>query len=576
MNIALTALEEFWGDSEDIVLAGKWCLYEQNNYQSSKKNVIIHPYPWNNRDDLYSAYLYTNSIYKLFLPLISEILNKYHSEQNSLRYWEIIIGPWLRYFIQTVYDRYVVIKDISDSYENLECLLNNQMEFIPSDFDEYFENSTSSHYYNQLIFSQILKNIRSSIKIKNIAKLKIKNDTKVKRKSISIKNNALFLLFSIINNFGNKNYLIHKTGFDAKEEIKLALSYKSFPRYFQKTYINKKFQTDFSFRRISLDLPRDDEFCRVLSKIIFAHLPLSYLEGYSYNLSKVKKRIKFIPKFIITSNSLVSDEFMKILSAFCTEKDSKLILHQHGGHYGAGKFFTLEDHEVDVSDLFLTWGWSNNFNPKIKPFFTVKKYPAHKVNRNTKKILVIATSSNLYTKYFYSSPLSSQVIDCSDNFIKVLDNLPFNIRKCVKYRIKNEHGWYLAKRLKNFHSYIGIEDTNKDLSNSIKSSSLVISTYNATVFLQSFVNGIPTLLFWDSNLQEIRDDAVKYYDELQRVGILHHDPVLLAKKITEISNDIEGWWRKKEVVEAVELFCNYFIKQSSNIISEHNKVLNQY
>ena len=72
------------------------------------------------------------------------------------------------------------------------------------------------------------------------------------------------------------------------------------------------------------------------------------------------------------------------------------------------------------------------------------------------------------TSSFGKTILHSPGFFWKDNFIKVLDNLPFNIRKCVKYRIKNEHGWYLAKRLKNFHSYIGIEDTNKDLFENLK------------------------------------------------------------------------------------------------------------
>ena len=249
MNIGLTALTEFWGDSHDLILTGEWCKNNNINIQSSSRNITIHPYPWGNRSKLFSSYLYTNLVYKTFLPIIADTLNTYHSEKNSTHYWEIIIGPWLKYFIQTLFDKYTVIKEISDGYDNLECEVIEDIQFVPIDFDDYFENSTSSHYYNQLIFSQILQKLDTSIKIKSKKILNQNFDIEKKHLTTNKKNRAVNYFLSRFNILGSKKTLIHKSGYNVVEELMLALSYKTLPRYFIKFRADTKVDIDSSFRR---------------------------------------------------------------------------------------------------------------------------------------------------------------------------------------------------------------------------------------------------------------------------------------------------------------------------------------
>ena len=41
---------------------------------------------------------------------------------------------------------------------------------------------------------------------------------------------------------------------------------------------------------------------------------------------------------------------------------------QHGGVYGQYEFSTIQDHELDVGDKFLSWGWTDKKNKKVIPF----------------------------------------------------------------------------------------------------------------------------------------------------------------------------------------------------------------
>ena len=50
---------------------------------------------------------------------------------------------------------------------------------------------------------------------------------------------------------------------------------------------------------------------------------------------------------------------MKLLSFTVQKIDegSKLIIGQHGGAHGMGKWNLPEEHQIDISNNYLTWGW---------------------------------------------------------------------------------------------------------------------------------------------------------------------------------------------------------------------------
>ena len=98
---------------------------------------------------------------------------------------------------------------------------------------------------------------------------------------------------------------------------------------------------------------------KIIKYLIVLQLPTAYFENYK-NICSSIQRINWPlnPKIIFTSF------FTKNKAGFYTAEKienfkSKLIVGQHGGVYGQYKFSTIEDHELDVSDKFLSWGWKD-------------------------------------------------------------------------------------------------------------------------------------------------------------------------------------------------------------------------
>ena len=83
------------------------CLNLSN--EMSKKDVLK-DHPWDNRKRYYQDSIKIEKIYLYTLREISNILNDYHKIKKNLRYWKILLGPWLNSFITAYYEKNLEIE----------------------------------------------------------------------------------------------------------------------------------------------------------------------------------------------------------------------------------------------------------------------------------------------------------------------------------------------------------------------------------------------------------------------------------------------------------------------------------
>jgi len=70
---------------------------------------------------------------------------------------------------------------------------------------------------------------------------------------------------------------------------------------------------------------------------------------------------------IWTSSSHSADDVFKIYAAEKVEQGSPLVIGQHGGGIGTHLWAFYEEHQISISDAYLSWGWTEISQPKIKP-----------------------------------------------------------------------------------------------------------------------------------------------------------------------------------------------------------------
>ena len=100
-----------------IIFLGNWCLKYKLKEKYSNYNYSILSYHWDDREKLYKDYLLIQKIYESTLDSLSKKLNFQHSVNRKKSYWRILIGPWLGYFIQVLFDRWYMLDKALKEYK---------------------------------------------------------------------------------------------------------------------------------------------------------------------------------------------------------------------------------------------------------------------------------------------------------------------------------------------------------------------------------------------------------------------------------------------------------------------------
>ena len=115
---------------------------------------------------------------------------------------------------------------------------------------------------------------------------------------------------------------------------------------------------------------------------------------------------------------------------------------------------------------------------------------------------------------------------------------------------------------------VKVDSGQQNIRNLIKKSRLFISTYNATTYLESMAWNVPTIIFWDENCWELKEEAKPYFELLKSVGIFHNSPESAAKHMTNIWDNVDDWWLSDSVQSARVTFCNQFSKIPKDPLKE--------
>lgn len=561
--------------SQEIIFLGEWCkLYEYN--LSNLSETITIKYHWDDRLKLKRDYYLLDTLYEKLLLELAKDLNKIHQIEFSIQYWRILIGPWLGYFIHIIYDRWYMIKIASNEFSNLSTIILkvNNIDLVPRDMNNFNELYTSD-LWNHYIYGKIIEKFNS---IKVFFK-ESKCDAKKIENAYTFNQKIKLLYAKYINIFSKKSkYFIINTYLSKYNLFKLLLNLKILPAPNSSFPVKTEFfsKSKRCFNVISKGILNENNFEDILRTLIIDQIPISYVESFT-ELSKMSKKLNWphSPKTIFTSNSQNSDDIFKEYSARCIElQNTKLIIGQHGGHYGIGAFNFNEKHEIKISYKYLSWGWTNT-NSNVYPIGQLKINKTIKKNISQNKYLVLVTATfPRYSYFLYSAIIASQWLYYFNDQCEFINNLHDDIKeKSIVRLYKNDYNWEQEKRWKHEFPKILLSDGKKSISHELKKCKLFVSTYNATTYLESINLNLPTVIFWDLNYWEICESSIPYFENLKKVGIFHDNPKSAAKHINHIWENVDEWWNSTEVIEAIENFKNNYNIKSNYLVQSIAKII---
>jgi putative transferase (TIGR04331 family) len=568
MFLALTADERYWDTRQKILFLGEWCRrYDWKTAWEFLPSEIL-DYPWNDRAKLYADYRYLNRLYEKVLGHYTKELNALHAENHSIRYWRIVIGPWLYYFIQALYDRYLCLKAAGSRYAQLQTILPKQLSLkqIPPDCLQFFYALTGDAY-NQLLYGELIRlmnqipfTVREDAtwnpeelfpRFRKSNPPYFKNILKQGVQKLALKNGIAMICLDL----------------PLTESVRLHRALKQFPMFDMLSNDDQPVSLNSTGRDSLRSYATSDEFEQLLLQVVPRHIPPLYIERFAPLRAKALNFLPNNPKVILTTGSaLVANDLVKLWIAEKTEQGSKLATMQHGGEYGCARWNSDEDHEVRVSDRFYSWGWKNAETPNVVPMPATKLVSSRDLpSQREGPILMALMSVPRYSYFISGQPIAGQLLVYLNDQIKFIRELNEAVRPLILCRLyMHEYGWHEDLRLQEAFPSLSIYRGPLSLQRQLRKSRLSIGTYNATAFLETLAANFPTLLFWNPCHWELRPSAQPYFDELRRVGILHDSPVAAATQVNKIYEDPQTWWHQKEIQKVRGSFCDRFAWSSAD------------
>ncbi|MDB4619139.1 LIC12162 family protein [bacterium] len=574
MRLIKTAIDfAEYNKNQDSILLGDWCLKNCEDILGNVDQYNKVPYHWDDREKYASDYIYLAELYEANLSKLSASLNVIHSTNYDLTYWRIVIGPWLRYFIDALFDRYECIKRAKSvgSITKSTIYPYNLDDACPADFVEFWNDFTTDEW-NEVVFSECLMDLEipcalsaGNMALQKPAKRKDSTSLVILKAQLKRLGNVCSKLFGRL----QSGPVIVSAYVPLKKVIKLYFRLKMLPYFFNLNLDLPPTKKDVSLREKLSNISLSSErFECLLARLIPSFIPKSYVEDFLMLRANALNTFPKNPTSIFTANAYQADEMFKLWAAEKKSLGVPLIIGQHGGTFGMASVNQSEEHQIRIANNFVTWGWESEMSDKIISLPSFQLSGRAPINRNLNgSVLHVLSSLPRYFYQHYSMPVSGQNLLYIKNQIKFLSELEKDVLDNVRIRLDTSspgRAWDTAKALDIAGYYSLVDRSNDRLLSLLGKSRLCVCTHNATVFLETFALDFPTIIFWEPSHHEIRPDAAPFFYMLEEAEILFYTPAEAARKVNDVSSDIDEWWCSDQVQSAKKQFCQRYARVSTD------------
>ena len=573
--LATTALEETWGNDEDILFLGEWCkLYERKGAWKQRKFSVLNNH-WDDRSKLKNDHDYLSNLHQKVLNELSKELNIYFNLNLTIRSWQIILDPWLLTHVSVLFDRWESIQNAS-KLENKFITYSfkyDEKKRVAFDYNNYI-NNVFTHEWNHIEFIRIM--IYSYNNKFEIIELhdEIQIDKKNNNSKFSLKNlffNISDLFFSLF--IKNNKIVFYTTYFNFVDLFKLNVSLRQPIKFYFNIFkwpINEltfdKLEIDTDLRNtLMLKTSPLNKFESYLFNFIFHDIPVVYLEGF-LTVYQSANKISLKPKLILSANAHWGNELFKCWSALMVNQNSKLITMEHGG--GIHQTMNCMNFEEDIAD-FRTM-WVNSYHTKHVKLPPNKKF--HKIKSSNKYLAIIGFENSIYNYRVEASPKTSQYILHNEIIFGLYAEINSEIKDYFKVRPYFNMG-YNTRNI--YMTELGIDKISfeRSLKSFFRDARILVCTYPQTTFTEAMYSNLPVILVYPKEIWETIPEMDELIKVLSKCNILFHDYKLAAKHINSIWEEPYSWWNSDEVKKARNFYLNHIMSDNNNTIAKWTKFI---
>ena len=528
-------------------------------------------------------------IYEELLVELAEELNKIHKINWPLKSWRLLLGPWLYRYVSSLNFRTELILECQRQFANLNLedrADTSELNLASYDLED-FSDKMLLHKYNKYLFCRIFDFINRNDNNETDRSINIKLIEKKEIKENKFSNLGNFILRILETTLCFKNNFVFYKIYVGSIFTVLNLCWKLKEVPFKYNVNEKRFYFDFNHIIRKNIFNKKDEELNINKKIIKYFLkealPTIYLEGFQSMYNQVEK--SFLPsrniKFIYTC-SLISDTLFKFWAAKKVSQGTKIVYGQHGGNTNFSKDNFKTEHELDISENFISWGWESD-NKKIKKgyCFSILAKDNYKKISNSKFLLVLppAYHFHFYNKIsFFNELMNGQKehvlastkmnFDFLNENKKLFNNLDVRLHP-NDYRTETPFKPLLEKNFKELSF-----DKSKKLLDSFKNYQLIIFGYlEATPFLQCLALNKPCVVITPLDKDIFTEETKRFWEKFEKIGILETNTFNLNEKIQKLGGNINNWWYSDNIQKTIKEYTNTNAYKDNKSIDRISNIL---
>ena len=586
--LVTTSLEKSEIDGKNIYL-GNWCKSE--DYIITNETVV--PYHWDDREKLEKDSIYINKLYERILTELSKLLNSAHKKNYTKEYWRSVIGYWLFLFLSSIFDKWESISNAFRFFDGINYTktfkpFNKQHPLIPKTLKEY--NSISSHTeWNHLICSEIITYLQNKKKINivteqgsymenNFYDHKENYKNKFKEKIINIYNKLTGYIRK------SNKVVIYKSYTGLLNELRLNLLFNQLPIFFNDKNFDSKIDHDLR-NNLKLNINVENSYEEFMKGFIFKNIPKEFIEDYQSIDSYLEHlNLPDDPKVILSSTIYLKENIFSRYVAKKKETGTKLVYCQHGGVYGHAKYIWVEDHEITLSDEYLSWGWIDKDNKKITKFGIIKNTDKFNFKKRN-KIYSAAYFLRSRPKFVHRIESTAGSNQMSKYFLNSLSFFEHKEKMNMKLKIiprfhEAMYEWNHIKIWdKKFDTIIEKKFTfDEKLSDVYKKYDIIIYSYIGTGFLESLAVDKPFILLSSLKDWPLRENVIEDFENLKKAKIFFDNNEEALEHLNSIVDNPLNWWDSDFTKQVKSDFKEKYAKKLTNKkkIIELKKILNKY
>lgn len=548
----LSTIDDHFDDQRDFALGPHCFLGREDVFPEWQDHLFIEAFP--DEASLEIAEKNVRGLVNHLLPGLVDRLNTYHGTAYSIDFWRLIILPWLIELSQRSWVIYTKINNIRAQAGDRPltvpiCRDNPEWDF--ADTGIFFDALQKDYRFNWWMDSCLAGagaptcwSLIPSDRASNPPPQKVsKNPTPELSRFRSLVREIKYRL-------GYTDILgIRWSG------LLLAVYVNLLP----KSPSRLRYEPDLGFNPEN-HFPRS--FLDVLSQLIDATMPKSFLEGFP-SLAAKARRLPYKPGRLRLGALNFWNEQEKVIAAFAKEAGEKRVVFQHGGEYGMIKYNMIVNEMEGRLCTFITWGWSHdtptgdNILPLPSPFHSKI---ANRHRRQNDSIIVVGQAIRIHLNRIHWVCRSRTPLKYCRDTVSFLESLTEKVRNDVIFRpyVRVDNDIEISEVLDK--KFPGMPMLEGDLHEAIMKCRLVVLfTFSTTMNLTMAAN-VPTVVYVAPELMTPRKEARPYFEALKRCGVVHETPGDAADHINEIGDDIEGWWHSPEVQNARKQWAEHFAK----------------